>query len=78
VYQAFFDEVERRAFVDYHITSCGCLGECEGGAIVLVYPEGILYGHVTPDDVPQIVDQHLLTGRPVAHLVLQGAEGAVT
>jgi (2Fe-2S) ferredoxin len=58
--------------VDYKLTSCGCLGECEGGAIVLVYPDGILYGRVTPDDVPEIVDQHLLTGRPVDRLVLPG------
>ena len=69
-----FEEVERRAIVDYKLTSCGCLGECEGGAVVLVYPDGTLYGHVTPDDVPEIVDRHLLTGRPVDRLVLQ--EGA--
>jgi (2Fe-2S) ferredoxin len=73
VYHAFHDEMERH-HPGHKLTSCGCLGPCETGATVLVYPEGILYGRVGPDDVPEIVQKHLVAGHPVARLVVQGAE----
>jgi len=53
----------------------GCLDQCEHGPTVVVYPEGVWYGHVTPDDVAEIVDQHLLRGEPVERLRL--ADGCV-
>lgn len=53
----------------------GCLDQCEHGPTVVVYPEGVWYGHVTADDVAEIVDQHLLRGEPVERLRL--AEGCV-
>jgi (2Fe-2S) ferredoxin len=39
-----------------------------------VYPEGILYGRVAPEDVAEIVSQHLIAGRPVTRLMVQGAD----
>jgi (2Fe-2S) ferredoxin len=39
-----------------------------------VYPEGILYGRVGPEDVAEIVTQHLVAGQPVTRLIVQGAE----
>jgi (2Fe-2S) ferredoxin len=71
VYQTFLEEFERRTNGGYQLTSTGCLGPCALGASVLVYPEGILYGRVTPADVPEIIEQHLLTGEPVARLVVE-------
>jgi (2Fe-2S) ferredoxin len=71
VYQTFLDELSAHAGVGYQLTSTGCLGPCASGASVLVYPEGILYGRVTPGDVPEIVQQHLVAGRPVARLVVE-------
>jgi (2Fe-2S) ferredoxin len=47
----------------------GCLDQCEHGPNVVVYPDGIWYGHVTHDDVNEIVDS-LMTGVPVARLRL--------
>jgi hypothetical protein len=35
-----------------------------------VYPEAVWYGHVTPEDVDEIVTEHLVHGRPVERLVL--------
>lgn len=46
----------------------GCLDACEHGPSVVVYPEGVWYGHVTLDDVPLIVAEHLEGGRPVERL----------
>lgn len=46
----------------------GCLDRCAHGAVVVVYPEGTWYGHVTPEDVEEIVREHLVGGRPVERL----------
>ena len=49
----------------------GCLDQCARGVVCVVYPEGTWYGHVTVDDVDEIIDRHLLGGQPVERLVLQ-------
>jgi (2Fe-2S) ferredoxin len=48
----------------------GCLDNCENGCSVVVYPEGVWYGHVTLDDVEEIVEQHLVHDKPVERLRL--------
>ena len=47
----------------------GCFGLCALGPIVIVYPEGSFYSKVTPDDVSEIVQEHLLKGRIVTRLL---------
>jgi (2Fe-2S) ferredoxin len=49
--------------------SCGSVGFCAIGPAVLVYPDGIWYAHVTPADVPEIIEGHLKGGVPVERLV---------
>ena len=51
--------------------SAGCLDACEHGVALVVYPEGVWYGGVTPADVPEIVDRHLVGGAPVERLVIR-------
>ncbi len=46
----------------------GCLGACELGPVVVVYPDGVWYGNVKPEDVPEIVEKHLIEGQPVERL----------
>ena len=46
-----------------------CLGVCEGGPIVVVYPEGIWYAGVTPELLERIVVEHLKEGRIVEEAV---------
>ena len=48
----------------------GCLDNCENGCSVVVYPEGVWYGHVTVADIDELVEQHLIRGNPVARLQL--------
>ncbi|EHR69870.1 ferredoxin [Burkholderiales bacterium JOSHI_001] len=74
VLQAFFAEVQKRnAWEQISVTYSGCLGPCDGGPNVLVYPEGVLYQKVAAGDVTEIFDQHLVGGTPVARL--QAAAG---
>jgi len=48
---------------------CGSVGFCAIGPAVLVYPDGIWYAHVTPADVPEIIEGHIKGGAPVERLV---------
>jgi (2Fe-2S) ferredoxin len=48
----------------------GCLDQCAAGATLVVYPEGVWYARVAVGDVEEIVEQHLIGGRPVERLVL--------
>ena len=50
------------------INKSGCLDQCEHGPTVVVYPEGVWYGGVQPEDAAEIVEQHLVGGRPVERL----------
>ncbi|PWT93192.1 MAG: hypothetical protein C5B55_04995 [Blastocatellia bacterium] len=52
------------------LTECGSVGFCAIGAAVLVYPDGIWYAQVRAEDVPEIVEEHLVRGRPVDRLAL--------
>lgn len=69
VLQAFWAEVQKRnAWDKVSVTYSGCLGPCDQGANVLVYPEGVLYGKVGKEDVVEIFDSHLEGGEPVERL----------
>ncbi len=48
----------------------GCMETCELGPSVVVYPEGVFYGHVELSDVEEIVSEHLLHDRVVERLKL--------
>ncbi len=47
----------------------GCFGLCACGPVVVVYPEGAFYAHVNAENVDEIVDEHIIKGRLVTHLL---------
>ena len=51
------------------VVTTGCFGLCALGPIMIIYPEGTFYSMVKPEDVPEIVSEHLLKGRIVDRLV---------
>lgn len=52
----------------------GCLNACEFGPSVVVYPEGVWYGGVTPENASEIIEEHILGGRPVERLLIKKYE----
>lgn len=52
------------------LTTCGSIGFCSIGTAVMVHPEGTLYGQVQPEDVSEIVEEHLEKGKVVERLAL--------
>jgi len=50
--------------------AAGCLDQCENGCTVVVYPEQVWYGHVKPEDVSEIIEEHLVKGNIVERLLM--------
>ncbi len=57
------------------VVRTGCMGSCDLGPVAVVYPEGIFYQKLTPEDAKVVVEEHLLKGRPVERLLYVSAEG---
>ena len=48
----------------------GCLDQCEHGPNMVVYPDAVWYGRVTVADIDEIIESHIVGGKPVERLVL--------
>lgn len=68
ILQMLAEAAMSRGLTDVAVTGTGCMGPCESGPTIVVYPEGVWYGRVTPDDVQELIDQHLVGGEPVERL----------
>ena len=55
------------------INTAGCLDRCELGPVIVVYPEETWYTYVDKEDLDEIIERHLLGGRPVERLRLASA-----
>ena len=65
-------ELKRRGIErEVRANAAGCLDACEHGAALVVYPDNVWYGGVTLADVPELVEEHLVHGRPVARLQIK-------
>ena len=71
LHQAFKERVAAAGLKSrVRANKAGCLDQCEHGPTVVVYPDEVWYGFVSLDDVEEIVDEHLVHGRPVGRLRL--------
>ncbi len=52
------------------INTAGCLDRCAEGPVIVVYPEAVWYTYVDEEDLEEILQEHLIAGRPVARLML--------
>jgi NADH-quinone oxidoreductase subunit F len=53
---------------EVQVIETGCNGFCAMGPVMVVQPEGIFYQKLRPEDIPELVEEHLLKGRPVERL----------
>jgi len=67
----FREKIKERGF-DFPIRAqrAGCLDVCALGPSLVVYPDGVFYGNVTPADVDEIIESHLVGNKPVERLLL--------
>ena len=66
----FEKEIAEKGLADeIKVIRTGCFGLCALGPIVVVYPEGAFYSQIKVEDVSEIVDEHLIKGRIVKHLL---------
>lgn len=67
-------QIRERGLSDaVQLTTCGCMGLCDEGPIMVVYPEGVWYRRVQVSDVAEIVERHLDHEEPVERLVWRDA-----
>jgi NADH:ubiquinone oxidoreductase subunit F (NADH-binding)/(2Fe-2S) ferredoxin/Pyruvate/2-oxoacid:ferredoxin oxidoreductase delta subunit len=78
VREALQKELEKRGLADeIRVVTTGCNGFCGAGPIAVVQPEGIFYQQLTAKDIPHLVEEHFLKGRPVPKLMYVPAEAPV-
>ncbi|WP_318036636.1 NADH-quinone oxidoreductase subunit NuoF [Dethiobacter alkaliphilus] len=71
VHGAFREAMRKKKIEDeIKIVQTGCHGYCEKGPLVVVYPEGVMYNRVGVKDASEIVNEHLVKGKPVTRLFL--------
>ena len=62
---------------EVRINKSGCFSQCGHGPMIVIYPENVWYGGVAESDLAEIVESHILGGRPVARLLYDpGVPGA--
>jgi (2Fe-2S) ferredoxin len=67
----FYEELQtRNLFDEILVTGSTCIGPCDLGPTVIVYPGAVWYSRVTPDDVGEIMTKHLVEGKPVERLLM--------
>jgi len=68
--QALTDEIAKLGLDrEIKVIETGCIGTCDLGPVIVVYPEGVFYRNVTTDDAREIAHEHLLKGRTISRLL---------
>ncbi len=71
VEKALVDEIAKQGLSDeIAVLETGSVGVAGKGVVIVVYPEGVYYSDVTPEDVAELVEEHLLKGRLLKRLVM--------
>jgi NADH-quinone oxidoreductase subunit F len=70
VKSALIDEISKKGLSEeVKIVETGCNGFCAQGPLLVVYPEGVIYMNMKPDDMPELVEEHLVKGRILERLL---------
>ena len=72
IMEALHNEIKKQGLEEeVAVVETGCHGLCALGPIMIVYPDATFYSMVQPNDIPEIVSEHLLKGRVVTRLLYQ-------
>ena len=72
IMEALTAELEKKGLQnEISVVQTGCHGLCALGPIMIVYPDASFYSMVKVEDIPEIVEEHLLKGRVVTRLLYQ-------
>ncbi len=70
VKNAILEEIVKRKLAEeIKVVETGCNGFCALGPIMVIYPEGVIYISLKPEDIPELVEEHLVKGRVVERLL---------
>jgi (2Fe-2S) ferredoxin len=70
IFMMMLEEMEQRNLVgQVGVTETGCLGPCDRGSVMVVYPDQVWYTDVKEEDVKEICESHMQNGKPVERLV---------
>lgn len=77
--EAYFDYFKTKLLqLDLHgpgkirVSKSGCLGRCSQGPGLVIYPDAVWYSYASFDDIDQIIESHLIQGKPVQALLMDG------
>lgn len=59
------------------VSKSGCLGRCSLGPAVVIYPEGAWYTYASLADIDEIIESHLIGGKPVERLLMESMDSAL-
>jgi len=74
VKSAFKEEFKKRKISEIDIVQTGCHGFCQQGPIVVIQPEGVFYPRISAENVPRIVEEHLIGGEVVEDLLYEDSQ----
>ncbi len=75
VRDALEGELQRQGLADeIRLVQTGCMGSCDLGPVMIVYPDEVFYQKVRPEDVPALVEEHFLKGRVYEKLLVKSPE----
>ncbi|PXF35404.1 NADH dehydrogenase, partial [Mesotoga sp. SC_NapDC] len=75
--KSVFEETLKKYSLDgvVRVVETGCMGACDLGPILVIYPEGVFYQKITAESAARIVEEHILKGRVVEELLYKGDSG---
>jgi (2Fe-2S) ferredoxin len=70
LWERLSNAIQGRQLSRVAMTATGCLGFCNAGPLMVVYPEGVWYQPRSNEDIDEIVQSHFVEGRPVERLIV--------
>jgi (2Fe-2S) ferredoxin len=77
IIENFRNIIKEKNIENVKVIQTGCFGLCARGPIVIIRPEDTFYGQVTPDDCEEIINTHIIEGKPVERLLCVDVDGEI-